>query len=176
MKWPAFIILAVLSLAVQATVGGLLCISLSDGLLLGVDFLAVIAVLVALKVREGTDALLAGWVLGLLIDLSSPHMPLGLYALTFGLAASLVYYVRGAVFTTNPVSQMLTTFGFCLSAHAAARIAVYVLAPPAGGRLSLDLLEALLLAFCTAVAAPFLMPALHKLDWLVLGARGQRRE
>jgi rod shape-determining protein MreD len=176
MKWLVFVILALVTLAVQATVGGFLGIHLGDGLTLGVDFLAIVAVLVALKVRAGSDALLAGWMLGLLIDLSSPRMPIGLYALTFALGASLVYSVRGAVYTTNPITQMLTTFGFCLAAHGVSRVFIHVFAPPAGDRLGLDLLEVLLLATCTAIAAPFIMGVLHKFDGLILGQRGQRRE
>lgn len=175
MRWLAFTILALATLTVQATVGNLLGIPTRGGLMLGVDFLAIVAVLVALKVRAGSDALLAGWILGLLIDLSSPHMPIGLYALTFSLSASLVYYVRGAVFTTNPISQLLTTFGFCLAAHAAARLFIHVAAPPAGARFGTDLVEALLLAACTAVAAPFVMGVLHKFDWLIVSQRSGRQ-
>ncbi len=176
MKWLPFAILALVMLAVQATVGGLLGIALGDGLLLGVDFLAILAVLVGMKTRAGTDALLAGWMLGLLIDLASPRMPIGLYALTFSLATSLVYYARGSIFTTNPVSQMLMTFGFVAVAHGAARLFIHLVAPPAGSRLGLDLVEALLLAMCSAAAAPLVMGVLHKLDWLFLVQRSGRRE
>jgi rod shape-determining protein MreD len=175
MRWPAFAIAALLSLALQDTVGAVFRISLGGGLMLAVDFLAILAVLVALRTRAGSDALLAGWVLGLLIDLASPGMPIGLYALMFALAASLVYYIRSAVFTANPVTQMVMTFVFCLAAHGLARVFIHVVAPPAGARFVPDLVQALLLAISTAAVAPLIIGVVHKFDWLILPQRGQRR-
>ncbi len=175
MRWPAFAIAGLLALAVQDTVGAVFRISLGGGLMLAVDFLAILAVLVALRTRTGSDALLAGWVLGLLIDLASPGRPMGLYAVMFGLAASLIYYVRSTVFTGNPITQMVMTFIFCLTAHGLARLFIHITAPPAGTSFFKDLGQAVLLAVCTAAVAPLLMSIMHKFDWLLISQRGQRR-
>lgn len=174
MKWPAFIVLALLTVAAQVTAGAVFRIDLGGGLLLAVDLLAIVAVLLALRVRAGTQVMLAGWVLGLFIDLASSATPIGLYALTFALAAGMVFQLRGAVFTSNPVTQMAMTFVFCLVSHGGARIFIRAAVRPPGGPLGLELLQALLLALCTAVVAPAVMALVRKFDWLILPPRSQR--
>jgi hypothetical protein len=65
----------------QTSVGEfILRVDVGGGLALQADLLAALAVVVALRMRSGLDAVLSGWVLGLAIDLTSYNSPLGLYA------------------------------------------------------------------------------------------------
>jgi cell shape-determining protein MreD len=174
-RWFAFAILALATLAVQVSAGAVLRISLgASGLSLAVDFLALLAVWLALRVRQGGEAALAGWMLGLLVDLASMGTPVGLYALTFALASAMVFQVRSAVFSDNPLTQVMTALTFCLVAHGAARLFVHVYAG-SGGSLGWDLLQVLLLAACTAVMAPLVIGVFRRLDGLIIPRPSQRR-
>jgi rod shape-determining protein MreD len=175
-RWFAFVILSLLTLAVQISAGAVLRVELGpSGLSLAVDFLALLAVGLAARVRQNADAALAGWVLGLLVDLASVGTPVGLYALGFALASVMVFQVRTAVFGDNPLTQAVMALAFCLVAHGTARLFVHIYVRDGAGRLGWDLLQALLVALCTAVAAPFVIGVLRRLDWLIVPQPSRRR-
>jgi len=176
LRWLVFIPLAVLALIAQISVGAVLRVGVgATGLSLSVDFLAIVAVLVTLRVRMATDAMLAGWVLGLLIDLSSVCEPIGLYACCFAIAAWAIFQVRSAVFADNPLSQALTTLAFCLLGHVPARLFVNLYVRATAVMLWREMIQVLLLAVCTAVFAPLLLRLLRRLNRQIVAQRNQGR-
>jgi rod shape-determining protein MreD len=116
------IILAYLLVLLQTTVQGILAItSLSIGTI-GPDFLALAAVFFALHVREGVDAMLAGWILGFGMDLASaggayPTTVVGPMAIAFSLGAGILYRVREVFFREHPLAQAVLAMLFCLFTH-----------------------------------------------------------
>ena len=177
MRWVGFIFAAAVAVMVQVTVGAIVRIRLgSSGLTLAVDFMAILAVLIGLRSRRPADAVLAGWVLGMLIDLASADSPLGLWALAYALATGMVVQVRSAVFSENPLTQAALGFSFCVLAHGAARTFAHVYVHPGAGALGRDWLQILLLASCTAAATPLIMRLMRGLAGVMLvPPRRQRR-
>jgi rod shape-determining protein MreD len=132
-------------------------------------------VLVALRVGSGTEAVLATWTLGLLVDLTSLACPIGLHAIAYAVAGGMVFQSRGAVFSENPLTQSGMTFLYCLAAHALARLFVNVYVGPEAGGLWRDLAQVLLVAGCTAIVAPIGLALLRRLDWLIMIQPAWRR-
>jgi len=122
MRWIPFVILAWLLVIVQTTLGRVLTLSGTPIGSIGPDFLAILAVFVALQARSGLDAALAAWVLGLALDLTaaggvtSPTV-VGPMPIAYALAATLVYWLREAVFRERALIQALLAALFCLVAH-----------------------------------------------------------
>lgn len=176
MRWVGFIIAAVLASALQISLAQAMTIPIGGGLVLAVDLLAVLTLLIALRTRSGAHAVTAGWLLGLTVDLATVGTPIGLYALTYAAAAGVVYQMRAAVFSESGLTQALMALTLCLVAHGAARVFVNLYVRQGGGRLGRDLVQALLVACCTALVAPPMMQALKRVDWLIIDRpRWQRR-
>jgi cell shape-determining protein MreD len=122
MRWIPFVILTFLVVLVQVTVGGLLRFrGLGIGSI-GPDLIAIVAIFVAMYARTGADAMLAGWVLGLVVDLTTVGGPaagtvLGPMPLAYALAAGAVYRVRGIFFRERMLTQVVLALGFCSMAH-----------------------------------------------------------
>ncbi|MBS3733579.1 MAG: hypothetical protein KGY99_01490 [Phycisphaerae bacterium] len=123
MRWVAFAILAYVAVLLQTTVTGLIRIG---GFAFGgirPDLPATLAVFVALRVRDGTDAMLAALVLGAALDMTVVGGPggetaLGVLPLTYVLGAAVVYYVREALFAERITTQVILALGFALLVHA----------------------------------------------------------
>ncbi|NLF30120.1 MAG: hypothetical protein GX591_04435 [Planctomycetes bacterium] len=176
MRWLPFGILAAVVLALQLSVAAALRIPVGDGgLVLAIDLPAVLAVLIALRTRNATDAALAGWVLGLGIDLAVTGVPLGLHALTFAMAAGLICQIRPAVFTDSLLTQALLVGGFCLIGHGLARLFVNLYVRPDAAHLGGDLLQVLLVALGSALAGPFILAVGKRTDWLIMDQPSWRR-
>ena len=176
MRWFGFIILALTAVALQVSAVAAIRVELGLwGLSLGVDLVAILAVLVALRVRQGSDALLGAWGLGLLIDLSVIASPIGLYALTFTLAAGMIVQVRDAVFSDNPLTQAGMAFTFCLVAHGLARLFVNLYVRREAGLFSRELVQVLLVAACTAFVGPIVLALMRRLDWLIVVRPSRQR-
>ncbi len=107
MKLPAFFILALLTLLVQGTLVPQLEVAGARP-----DLLFILAVHYALW-GPWPDAALAGWVLGLLVDLQS-HGRVGLHAFAFGAAAWAIVRVRQILFRDHWMAQIVVTFVFCM--------------------------------------------------------------
>ena len=122
MRWIPLAILAWLLVVVQTTVGRLLAFELSSVGAVGPDLLAPLAVFVALRVQTPTDAMLAGCLLGFLLDLTTAGgvgsaAVVGVMPLTYALATRLLFGVREAFFRQRIGTQMLMTLMFCLISH-----------------------------------------------------------
>jgi len=174
-RWIGFFLAAVAAVIVQISLGAVLRFRLgSGGLCLAVDFLAILAVMIGLRASETAPAILAGWILGLGIDLATTGTPVGLYALTFAMATAVVAQIRPAVFVENPLTQAIVALVFCLLAHGAARTFICLYVQPGSG-LGRQWLQALLGGLATAVVAPPVLRALRPLSGLIILQPRRRR-
>jgi len=181
MRWVLFIILGYAVVLIQTTIGRIV---LFEGLTtgpFGPDFLAVVAVFVALNVRGLFDAMIAAWLLGLALDLTTGGAGrcVGPMALAYALAGGAVYQLREAFFFRRALPQMFLAMVFCFIAHG-----VYVTLQSllawnfrAYGR---ELVQVMLISLCTAVVMPVGHFLLHRCRrWIIAPApgrsRGQRR-
>ena len=120
------------------------------------------------------DVVLAAWVLGLLVDLTTFGTPIGLFAVAYAAAAALVFHVREAVFGDNPLTQIVMGLAFCLVAHGLA-VLFMNLYVRASSSLGGDSLQALLLSACTAAVTPLMYKLFVRLGrWIVLQPAGRR--
>ena len=121
MRWIIFLILSCLALLLQTTLVPVVTVSLF-GLRVGPELLAVFAVFVALHVRECADAMIAGWILGLAVDLTSAGgaataMVLGPMSIAYALAAGGVFHSRELFFRERRMTQFILALAFCLFSH-----------------------------------------------------------
>ncbi|HET6427660.1 MAG TPA: rod shape-determining protein MreD [Phycisphaerae bacterium] len=122
MRWIRFAILAYLVVLLQTTVAQLVRIPLGPVGAVRPDFLAMVALFVCLAVGGIGDAMLAAWVLGMLVDLTTGGGPgaatvVGPMALAYALAAALIFRIREAFFRERIVTRMVLGFLFCVVAH-----------------------------------------------------------
>jgi len=168
-RWLGFIVLAGVAVCVQMSLGAVLRIPLGgSGLSVAVDFIAIVGVVVALRTRDVADAALANWTLGMLIDLTTSGMPLGLYAITFAAAGAMIAQMREAFFADNPLTQVILAALFCLLAHVPARVFanLYVRGGPAP--LGREVAQALIVTACTAACTPIVGRVLRPLERLIV--------
>lgn len=121
MRWIRFIILVYLVILVQVSLAGLVTVATPLGRV-KVDFAAVAAVFVAFYARQGIDAMLACWILGLAVDLTtggglagSPVV--GPMALGYAILGGMLWRVRDAFFRDRALTQAFLTALFCLAAQ-----------------------------------------------------------
>jgi len=179
MRWIPFLVFAFVATLAQTTLAGMIAVS---DWRIAPDLLAILAVFVALHVRSAADAMLAGWTLGLALDLTAEGGPaaltaIGPMALAFTLAARLVYQVREAIFRERMFSQALLVWAFCLVSHGLWITLQFVrtggFAATAYGSL---LLQALAVSVYSAVVAPLVYFVLVRIrGWLVIAPRGRAR-
>ncbi len=176
MRWAAFILVALVAVAVQVSLGFVLTVHVESlGATLRVDFLAATAAILALRVRRATDAMLSAWLLGLLVDLATFDSPIGLYALSFALAAGLLWRVRGAVFIDKAITQVLLGLLFVLTAHGGAAMFDALYVRPGEGVLGRAMLDVALVSLCTAAVVPLLFALLRRVEGLVIVQPARRR-
>jgi len=176
MRWPVFIVAAVIVLGLQISVAAAVRIPLgASALALTIDLPAILAVGVALRTRSGADAVLAAWALGITVDLAVINVPIGLHAVCYAMAAAILFQIRSAVFTESPLTQGLLAGTFCLLAHIAARAFVNLYVRPDAALLWRDTLQASLVAVSTAAVAPLMLGLLVRVDWLMILQPAWRR-
>lgn len=186
MRWIALAILTYLLTLLQTSLIGIVSFHVPKVGLVRPELLAVVAVYCALHVRGVLDAMLAGWVLGLALDLTSgaawpASTAVGPMSLAYALVAGGVYKVRGAVFREKVVTQCVMTLVFCIVAHWVWIVLQWVLAlrHMTGGGVALMGVQAAMLAAYTAAVAPLghvVLKACRR--WLIVspaGAMGRRR-
>lgn len=183
MRWIPFVILAWLLVIVQTTLGRVLTLSGTPIGSIGPDLLAIVAVFVALQARSGQDAALAGWVLGLALDLTaaggvaSPTV-IGPMPIAYALASGLIYWLREAVFRERALIQALLAALFCLVAHG---IWVTAQSLRAAGQMTWSaygevLVQAVALAVYTALLTPLGYWALRRVRRVFMtGPSGRSR-
>ncbi len=108
MRWIIFAILLYLMLALQGAVAPFLALHS-----VWPDFLVITAVYFALMAKPA-DAMLACWIVGLLMDLASlsysNHSNVGIHAVSLGLIAVGIIKVRDLFFRESVWSQLFFTF------------------------------------------------------------------
>ena len=179
MRWILWIIVAYLALAIQNMLGILVRI---ETLWLGdirPDILAAAAVFVTLTARNLLDVVIACWLLGLGLDLTSGQGVVGPMPLAYSAAAYVVFQVRDAFFRDRVSSQIILTALFALLAHTAWITLQLLLAMRAGRWDSYGrwLLQACLLAAYSGLLAPAVFGVLGRCSrWLIIPAasRGSR--
>ena len=122
MRWIPFVILAYLVVLMQTTLGRFLTFTTAGIGSIGPDLIAMVAVFVAFYVRNWVDGMLAAWVLGLVVDLTTGGAAaagtvIGPMPIAYALAAGLLFRVREALFRERALTQALLAGGFCLLTH-----------------------------------------------------------
>ena len=122
MRWVPILLLAYVLVVLQATLGDVLTWTGAPVGAIGPDLVALAGVFLALHAPTLSDAMLAGWVLGLALDLSTAGSPggataVGPMALGYAFAAAVVFQMREAVFGDRKPTQMLLALLFCGVAH-----------------------------------------------------------
>ena len=164
MRWIPFLILTYAVVLVQTCVGWVLFIDSSSLGAVGPDLAAMVVVFVAFYVRSVTDAMIAAWILGFAVDLTTgggigAMTVVGPMAIAYCLAAGLLWRAREAFFRERAITQAMLAFAFVALAHGMWATAQAILA---SGHVSLGdygrtLLQVLAVAGYTAV----LMPLAH---------------
>jgi len=108
MRWLTFGLLAALTLCVHTTMARSVAI-----LDVVPDFMFIVLVHYALHARM-PRGLVAGWVLGVLVDLASVER-LGIVSLAYGLAVVAIWSIRDLVFVRHPLTHFFVTCSFCLA-------------------------------------------------------------
>jgi rod shape-determining protein MreD len=185
MRWVPFLILVYLVLLVQTTVGKVLTFQETALGTIGPDLAAIVAVFLALRLREGVELALASWVLGLAVDLTTAGQVVGPMPLAYVAASMAVLKMREAFFRERIATRMLLALVFCVLAHGI-WVTVETILAPAGARswgfYWQMLKQALALAIYTAALMPLGHWVLGKLDRFVFvspqkrprGVRGTR--
>ncbi len=183
MRWIPFLILLYLLLLVQTTVVGMISFTSRWVGVIHPDLLAICAVFIALQVRSGIDSMLAGWALGMALDLTTggggggAATVIGPMAIAYALGSAAVYRVRDAFFRDRPLPQAVLAMLFVAFAHT-----FWVTAQTlrAGGIAPADygimLLQIAAVALYTALLAPIGCFALGRINrWFLLVQAGRSR-
>ncbi len=122
MRWIPFLILAWVVVMIQTSLGTILTLRALAVGPVGPDLLVLLAVFVALNAPTAVDAMLAGWVLGLLVDLTTAGgltdpVRIGPMALLYVLCVRLVFAMREAFFRERALPQVVLAAFFCFLAH-----------------------------------------------------------
>ena len=157
MKWPPFLILAVIALVCQTTVAPALAIHA-----IWPDWMFILAVYYALW-APWPEAAIAAWCLGLLFGTQTLD-PLGLHAFCYGAAAWGIVRVRQVVFREHAITQFAVTLLFAMGVQLA--VATFRWWRNAHEPSWIEgLTPAFFTALYTAAVAPFLHWALLHTGW-----------
>jgi hypothetical protein len=173
MRWIYFLVVVLLAVVIQMTVGQILWFRTSVGWI-GPVFPAAVAVFAGLHARSGADAALAGWALGFGLDLTLSGEGMGLSALLYALAAGGVFKVREAFFRERILTQMVLGFAFCVLVYELWAAYVVALSAPAGVAFWPAAVQALGLSAYTAVLTPLVCAPLRRLERFLLAAPSTR--
>lgn len=181
MRWILLLILAYLLVLVQTTAGKVLVAHTQALGAIGPDLLAIAAVFLAFRAREALDVMLAGWVLGFALDLTSGGGPgagtvVGPMAISYTVSCWAVYRIREALFRERALTQALVTLIFVVSAHG---LWITLQSLLAGGTswqaFFRTLLQAVGVAVYTAALAPLGFFVLSKVErWFIIVPVGRR--
>ena len=122
MRWVPFLIFAWLFILIQMTLGKILTFDRLAIGPVGPDLLALMAVFVAMNVRNVTNGMLAGWALGFLLDLTTAGgvggvTCVGPMAISYAVGVWMVFRLREAVFLDRALPQIVFAGLFCLITH-----------------------------------------------------------
>ena len=181
MHWVRFVILSILLLLVQTTLGRALMFNAAAIGPVGPDLVAVLAAFVALSVRTQSDAVIACWLLGLMVDLATAGgagstTVVGPMALAYALGAWILFRVREGFFRDRATTRAVLTLVFCGLSHVLWVTAQSLLA---GGGLTWSaygglLVQAGAVAAYSAVLAPLIFWGLWRIrKWIMPAPAGR---
>ncbi len=182
MRWTPFLIFAYLFTLAQTSIGHILMLDRLTIGPIGPDFLVLLAVFIAMYVRTASDGMLAGWVLGMLLDLTTgggagASTRVGPMAIFFALTVWLAFQVREAIYRERALPQMLLAGVFCFLTHTLWAGTQMFLAPQHyWGEFSRLLVQIL----CSSIYTGLLMPLMHFFltpcrNWLLTAAPSRSR-
>ncbi len=122
MRWIPFLIFAYLFVLAQSTLGKILTFDRLPIGPIGPDLLVLLAVFVGLNVRNLVDGMIACWLIGFMIDLTTAGgvglaTRIGPMAFGYCLSVWMVFALREAMFRDKALPQMLMAALFCLACH-----------------------------------------------------------
>ena len=179
MRWVPFAIVAYALIVLQTTFGRFLSFGTDNLGRVGPDLLAIAAVFLAVQAMNVFEVMIAAWVLGLILDLTTGTAGgmtvVGPMAISYALAAGFVFKVREAVFSDQVLTQVILGFVFCLIAHGAWIFMQSALtwSWSAGGRL---LVQAMALAIYTGLLTPILFRFLYRMRGLLIQLPARRTQ
>ncbi len=182
MRWIPFLIVLGVLAVLQMTLTTAATLSTEVTGKFWPDILAVLAVFIAFKARSATDAMIAAWTIGMLLDVLTGagftgSTNIGPMALVYVPAAGMIFKARDTFFTDRMWAQMLLSGAFCVFVHTGWVTLQVILnfewsAWPSG------ILQGLMISLYTALVAPLIYIVLTPISgWLVQpgGRRGRRR-
>ena len=122
MRWIPFMIFAYLFVLAQSTLGKILTFDRLPFGPVGPDLLVLLAVFIGLNAKNVVDGMIACWLIGLLIDLTTAGgigaaTRIGPMAFGYSLCVWMVFAMREAMFRERALPQMLMAGLFCLISH-----------------------------------------------------------
>ena len=180
MRWIPFVIASFLLVVVQSTAGRAVSFTMGSARLVGPDLVAIFAVFIVLNARFGVDAMIAAWLAGLMVDLTTAAAAgsptaVGPMAIAYVAAAGVVFRVREAFFRDQLLPQVLLGLIFCLVAHG-----LWLTLQSARAwsfeRYAPSLVTAVYAAAYTGVLTPFVCYALNRVrSWFLTGQAARAR-
>jgi len=176
MRWAYFLPVVLLATLLQTSAAQVLWFPTPVGWI-GPELLGAVAVFVALNVRSGVDAALAGWTLGFAVDLTGSGEGLGLLALLYAAGSAGVFRVRSEFFSDRPMTQALMALGFCLFVYQSWAGCDVLLLSGSGAEYPRRVVQALGVSAYTALLSPLVCAVLGRVQRLLLAApaAGRRR-
>jgi len=119
MRWVGFGIFAYLFVMVQMTLGNILTLDRLAMGPIGPDFMVIFAIFIAFNARDVIDAMIAGWVLGTLIDLTTGGggSCVGPMGILYSLMCWVAFSIREGIYSERALTQMIMAGIFCLVTH-----------------------------------------------------------
>ncbi|MCK5114837.1 MAG: rod shape-determining protein MreD [Phycisphaerae bacterium] len=119
MRWVGFGIFAYLFVMVQMTLGNILTLDRLAMGPVGPDFLVIFALFIAFNARDVIDAMLAGWVLGMLIDLTTGGggSCVGPMAILYSFVTWGAFSIREGIYSERALTQVIVAGLFCIITH-----------------------------------------------------------
>ena len=157
MRWVGFGIMAYLFVMVQMTLGNILTLDRLAMGPIGPDFMVIFALFIAFNVRESLDAMIAGWMLGMLIDLTTVGggSCIGPMAILYSLMCWVAFSIREGVYSESALTQMIVAGLFCFVTHGLwITVQSMIAFDISWGEYGSLLLQVLLSAVYTAVLTP----------------------
>ena len=119
MRWIVFGIFAYLFAMIQMTLGNILILDRLAMGPIGPDFMVIFAIFIAFNSRDVIDAMIAGWVLGMLIDLTTGGggSCVGPMAILYSFMCWVVFSIREGIYSERALTQMIMAGVFCIVTH-----------------------------------------------------------
>ncbi len=172
-----FIILVIIAVICQITIGDMFTFSTGGIGRIGPDLLAIVALFVVLHVRESMDAVLAAWMAGMVLDVTAGGTSsIGPMAIGYAAAAAVLFSLREVFFSQWMVTQGFLAVLFCLIAHGI-WVTAQVTLNNGWWAYGTMLVQMLALAVYTGLITPIVHAGLARIQkwFLIAPARGRLR-